>query len=239
MPDEPKGYDLEPDAPKPPPAPAPQPTPKLERPRLIEGFDPGTDFDRDPEVQAAMKTGGKPSVDGRKPIIGGKPLPEPAAPAGATPLSGPWLGPAQVWAVVGAVLLIGAIVAAGINEAKPFPAGLLVVYWGLVNTMLGVVSLSFAGWLCSRPVGDFPLAAARMLTAVGAFLVLFNLNIRLLGETKWEELILAVLAFSGIVAALFKVWGRTLAYIVCCHFILWIVLQVGMELAVWMRQKGS
>lgn len=209
-------YDLEP--PAPPPALAPG---TLAKEGVLAGFDEDDDFDRDPEVEKALK-GGKPP----------KKAPEPSAPLPDAFVK-PGLGNAQIWGVVGGFLLVGAVVAAAMTSQKKFAMALLVLYSGLVHVGTGLVAVYLTARLDSKRVGEIELAAGRMLTAVGAFLLILNLNITIYGHTKTEELLLASTAYLAALAGLFRIWGRTLAILTTIHFTLWAIFELGMALSTW------
>jgi hypothetical protein len=234
-PQDPAPYELEPVAPPPNPAPAPArpflapPVPakgNLEKDGVLSGFDDDADFDRDPEVDRAL---GK-----KHPRSKDAPSSQPAAaqPVGPVFIT-PGLGNAKVWSIVGGVLLISAVVAAAMTNTNRFASAFLTLYSGILHTGTGLIAVYFAARIDSRKVGDLELAAGRIATAVGAFLLLFNLNINLAGTTKWEELILATLAYAGIIAGLFRLWGRSLGLLLSAHFALWVVFQIGMQLSAW------
>jgi hypothetical protein len=200
---------------------------RIEAPGLLSGFPEDADFDRDPEVDRV--------------IAGPRPEERNAAereeaPAGEE-LVQSGFAEARVWAIVGAVLLISAMIAAAVNAPDRHVARvLLTLYNALLHTGTGVVALFIAAVLTERRLGSFELAAARMFTAVAAFSLLFNLHLNLIGENwahwKVEELLLASVAYVLIVASTFRLWQlRNLAYVVGSHFFLWLVVYVGMLLA--------
>ncbi len=226
----PQPYDLEPAVSQTPAAPGSVPKPadpsqaeapgKLAAKGVLEGFDEDADFDKDPEVEKALGKSSK-----------GSPAAEAPTPDAFVQ---PGLGNAQVWGLVGGFLLIGAVVAAAMNtQGNRFATCLLVLYTGIVHTGTGLVAVYLTSRLLSKPVGQLELAGGRMLTAVGAFLLIFNLNINLIGTTKWEELVLAAAAYAGIIAGLFRLWGQRLGMLVLSHVLLWMVFALGMELTSW------
>jgi len=236
-------FDLEP-IPEPPPKPAPPtgasepaaaPQPKVAAPApakkapspglfgrlggMLDGFDDDADFDHDPEVDAALgKKGAAPSeaVPSRPPFVKDGPV-----------VPGVWLG-------IGFVLLLGAVVGAAVNEKNhPVAGSFLTIYNALLHTCTGIAALGVTAMLLRRPFGSVEQAGARMFVAVTAFLVLTNTRITLIGDGLWEELILASLAYIAAVAVLFRLWRRLLMYVVCAHFLLWMGVQIGMELSRW------
>lgn len=189
---------------------------------MLEDFDEDADFEHDPEVEAA--TGRKP------PSAAGVPV-APERPAFVRPGS----GSPSVWVGVSCVLLLGAVIGAAVNEPHhPVVAGMLAVYDAGLHTCTGVAALGAVAMLLRRPLGPIELAAARMLAAVCGFLVIFNLKIDLIGTSKWEELLLGAAVYVGAVALLFRIWKRPLMYVICAHFLLWMVVQIGMQLSGWL-----
>lgn len=204
-------------------APAPGATESTLGPKLLDAFDDDADFSKDPEVEAARK--GKPA---NAPKSDPDPDIEPRE-----PFVMPALGPAKLWMVLGGVLLIGATISSSVHGARPFISAVLTIYNGLLHTATGVGAIVIAATLARRQIGPWDLGAARMLTAVSAFLLVFNLNIQLVGTGKWEETILASLAYLGVIGITFRQTRDVHATLVISHFFLWLVIQLGSQLAVW------
>ncbi len=194
---------------------------------MLEGFDEDADFETDPEVDAAM---GK-----RPPATPGTTAPEPP-PRPVLVKEG--IGSPGILVGASCVLLLGAVIGAAVNEKDhPAVASVLTVYDAGLHACTGVAALAGVAMLLRRALGRIDLAAARMLVAVSAFLVLYNLKIDLIGTSKWEELTLGAAAYVGTVAMLFRIWRRPLMYVVCAHFFLWMAVQIGMQLSAWMATK--
>src|SRR5262245_17275487 len=224
--------DLPTGRPVPPPASA-GPKPKIEAPGLLDDFEEDADFSADPELDLAV---------GRKPTVVtsvGAPAPE------VPPFVKPGLGEARHWAIVGAVLLVAAMIATAVTAVPGTGAGqiglriLLTVYSTLVSAGTGVVAVYIAARLLEQPLGNVELAAARMFTAVSAFVLVQSLSLRLTG-VDWIDntinLVLATAAYLGTIAATFRIWDRiALAYIAGSHMLLWLVMLVGMALSAAIR----
>lgn len=208
------------------PKPAPGATESQLGPKLLDAFDDDADFSTDPEVEAARK--GKPA-----PRL--KPAKSEAAEAAepAEPFITPALGPANLWLILGGVLLLGATIASSVHGARPFIAALLTIYNGLLHTATGLGAIVVAATLARKQIGPWDLGAARMLGAVSAFLLVFNLDIQLVGSGKWEETILAALAYLAVVGLTFRQTREVHATLVISHFLLWLIIQLGSQLAVW------
>ena len=215
-----------------PASPAPGATESQLGPKLLDAFDDDADFSKDPEVEAARK--GKPA-----PPFPSNPRSKPASTAAAEiaepaePFITPALGPAKLWLILGGVLLLGAVIASSVHGSRPFVAALLTVYNGLLHTATGLGAVVVAATLARKPIGPWDLGAARMLAAVSAFLLIFNLNIQLVGSGKWEETILASLAYLGVIGLTFRQTREAHLTLVISHFFLWLIIQLGSQLAVW------
>ncbi len=227
-------YELEPPAPTPPPPPPPAGKPHLAAEPVLSGVDEDDDFEHDPQVQQALNKKPSPKPSSSK---SSKHAPKPAATDDADPESLPFVKPgfgnAQAWALLGAFLLVGAVIAAAINSPKPFAMSLLVLYSGVLHVGTGLAAVWVSAKLASQPVGQVELAGARMMVCVGAFLLILNLNIQLIGTSKIEELILATLAYLAALAGLFRLWGRDLGILAGTHFLFWVIVELGMQLSAW------
>jgi hypothetical protein len=210
----------EPPADRPPPGKA-----HMDAPRLLDDFEEDADFDRDPELERVIT--GKTGKEERRRA------PDDERPEFGRPIG----GEAMHWAIAGGILLLAALVAAGVNAPdKTFLRIALALYMTLLHAGTGVVAVFVAALLLRSRVGSPELAAARMFTAVAAFMLVWNLKINIFGE-GWghlviEELVLATLAYVAIVAVTFRLFKwLPLAYVIGTHFVLWLVVQVGMELS--------
>lgn len=208
------------------PAPAPGATESQLGPKLLDAFDDDADFSKDPEVEAART--GKHASKLRPARPGSVDVSEPAE-----PFITPALGPAKLWFILGGVLILGATIASGVHAARPFLAAPLTIYNALLHTATGLGAVVVAATLARKQIGPWDLGAARMLAAVSAFLLIFNLNIQLVGDGKWEETILASLAYLAVIGLTFRQTREVHATLVISHFFLWLIIQLGSQLAVW------
>lgn len=212
------------------PSPAPEggPKPRIEAPKLLDDFEEDADFTADPEVDMAV---------GRAPKRAMAAAPEaPAVPEFVKP----GFGEPKHWAIAGGVLLVAAMIAAGVTS-QGAGAGqvalriVLTVYDSLLSTGTGVVAVFIAARLLEERFGNVELAAGRMFAAVNAFLFIFNLSLRLTGVSFIDEtvvLLLAAAAYGLIVAWTFKLWSVIpLAYVAGSHVLLWLVILLGMMLS--------
>jgi hypothetical protein len=213
-----------------PPAAPPVGTPKIEAPGLLEGFEEDADFETDPEVDL-IKVGPSAAATAVQ-------LPSDTRPTFVRP----GFGEPKHWAIAGAVLLVGAMIAAGVNA----PAGggglqiayrvALALYETMIHTGTGVFALYLASKLVDNRFGEVELAASRMFAAVSAVAFLLHLKLSFFGGRfqQIDQIIVLLLAIGGyvlIVATSFKLWDRTrLFYVVGFHAIFWLVVKMGMAL---------
>lgn len=213
-----KGYEVEPEPLK----------PKIEAEPLTEGFDEDADFDHDPEVADAL--GPKKA---RKPRKKDEPVSEEEA-----PLVRAGMGPWRFWAGVGAACLLAGMVLAALDftggsvgmRSNWFWHALLVVYNGLLQTGTGVAAIFVTAQILERKFGSIELATGRMLAAMGVFLLLLHVPI----NVAWSGMLAWLLAAAGYVVVLlvtFRFARVTLAIVVGAHFVLWMIVQLGMVLS--------
>jgi hypothetical protein len=248
-PKDPLPYELEAPEPTPPPTPHPAHSPRTPVSPLgesvLKDFDEDDDFDRDPEREAAQRA--KPSERSRTKSTArpgnaahDNSDDETDADEHAKPFVTPGLGGANVWGIVGGFLLVGAVVTASINAAAGgFPVALLTLYSGVLHTATGLAAVYLTARLAPKPMGSIELAAARIFAAVAAFLLVFSLNIRLVGQTKWEELLLAVAVYVGAVKLLFRLDRESLMRLTLAHFLLWAIIEIGMHLSAWAHRASA
>lgn len=164
------------------------------------------------------------------------------------PFVTPGRGSAQVWGIVGAVVTVAAMVFAGWGTPPTAGAGvviaaiLLVVYRVLVHTGTGLVAVGIAARINEQKFGGeeaLPLAAARVLVAISVFeLIVAALPpLGLLG--KIVAFPLGGAAYWAIVWGLFDKTKTVALVITLAQVILWVVVQLGMELAGWYQAALS
>lgn len=226
-------YSLEPEEPARPAStpPADRPKASLDAPGVLEGFDEDADFERDPELERAV-TG---KTTGRRP--------GPATPA-AEAEERPELisvSPAEtkVWAAAGGLLLLGALIATGLTAEARIIALALVLYSTALHTGTGVVAAYVTSLILEHRLSRPEAVAARMFAAVAAMAFVFNLDIHLVGSTKIEETILGVVAYLAVVLGAFRIWHEKLLLLVGSHFVLWLVVRVGMELSAFAARAAA
>ncbi|MBL8763722.1 MAG: hypothetical protein JNM07_05585 [Phycisphaerae bacterium] len=193
-----------------------------------------------------------------------KPQTEPAAPAGDRAPSAPAITPAPAAgfpevapefvlpgrgspAVVfwlGAILLVGACTAAGINyPARQFVpvAGRVVftTYDVLLHTVTGVVAVGIAAWLQEQRFGRVDLAVARVFMAYSAFALIANVNVPIPYVGTLVGFALAALAYWALILVLFdkdKLVGTMIAGV---HFVIWASVALGTQLGVWVQASAQ
>jgi hypothetical protein len=201
---------------------------KIDSPGLLQGFEEDADFTKDPELDR---------------VIVGAPRP-PAAPAIIPPIDPAkpefvralWDWEPKLWGAIGAVLLVGAMVATGVNSRSGSSLGtvervLLTLYNTLLHTGTGVVAVYIAALLLRQRTGRVEVAAARMFAAVSAFALVFHLSFNM-PAAQIVETVIAGGVYLLIVAGTFQLWKRDpLLYVVGSHFALWLLVEVGMMLS--------
>lgn len=185
----------------------------------------------------------------------GNPTPAPISPTGSAPSPVPTsatelgafvrsgFGDAKAIAIAGGVLTIAAVFATAITTSgSEVAASFLTLYAILVHAGTGVVAILLAAALADRKAGDLALAGARMLAAVAAGVLVYHINITLFSTSKTEEVILGGVAYALVVLVLFRLWGprtREFTTLLALHFALWLIIRIGMELAVWAQPAAK
>ncbi len=201
---------------------------KLNVSGLLDDFEEDADFDKDPELEA--KVTGKP----RSSLV----APEaPAAPPAPEFIKDGRLQPKH-WGAIGGVLVLGAVTAAGIYAPNHAVARiLLTLYDAFIQTGTGIVALYAAARLLEMRFGNLEQGATRMFTAVGLFMLLWNLDLKPFGAdysglNRAVMVVIAVAAYGLTVAASFRLWDKQkFGFVVGFHAVLWMVVEVGMQLA--------
>lgn len=214
-------------------------------PPLLQGFDETTDFTKDPEVERAMKAQAGPREKADR-AARRDPSQRPARdPAAAQPAVGqsapvaegdfakPGLGNAQITAGIGLGLTAAAMIVSGITSNEKVAANVLVTgYQALLHAGTGLFAVALTAHIVERRVGQFELAAARMLVATAALLLVFLIPMPLTA-TKAEEVIAAGLVYLLIVFLYFRRTVRETGIIAGLHFALWLIVWLGARLEVW------
>lgn len=219
-------YPLAPETPAPPPA----GKANIDKPSVLEGFEDDADFSKDPEVEAALKA---------KPMAGGAARPAPADPAASgPPFIRPGFGDERVWGGIGLALMITTLIAVAVTSRMPMvptiAAVVLMLYKVVVHTATGVAAVWIAALLSEQRLGKVELAAARMFAAVSAVALFFSVRISIFGDSPVERniwsAVFGALAYLGLVAGLFRIWGHKLIFVIGSHLGLWLLMQVGLML---------
>lgn len=199
---------------------------KLDAPALIADFDEDADFSHDPEVEATLK-GEKPAAKAKRAMsLPGVPGVDAVAMVRDGVLDVKW------GAIVGWGLVLGGGIAAAFTTQSAWYAGLLATILGcILHTITGLGAVGIAGYFLERPVGRVDLAATRVLTAVGAFAVLFNINTTVLGH--FDETALACLAYLGAIVLFFRVHGAEALLIGVSHAALWAFVAAASWVTNW------
>jgi len=190
---------------------------------LIEDFDEDADFTRDPEVEKALK--------GRK--VESAPAPETIEPAGETVVfAKPGLGEPRTIALIAVGVILAAIVVASVNaSARWWAAGLSTAYLTVLFTATGVVAVLVASHLSGMVAGKLDLVAARVFLAVAAFMLVFSLNLPVLGFfNRFAVTLLAVALYWLVLTIMFRQSLQRIFIAMAAHFSLSIALWAILEL---------
>lgn len=181
----------------------------------------------------------------RAPEVGEQIVP-PSTAEDAAPgeFSTPGRGSAKTVAIIGAVIALGAMIAAGVNSPPHFvPVSsrvILTLYETLLHTGTGVFAVFLAARLSEMRLGNVELAAARMLTAFATFQLFTHLGLDgppLLVRTTL--FLLGATAYWGLVMLLFKKSRVEALLVTLIHMILWIIVQLGSVLTAWSNPSPS
>ena len=217
---------------RPPSGTAPAPQAKIEKPGLMDGFEEDADFTKDPELdRVVLGQPPRPAV-----IVAAERADD--RPEFVTPA---WPWEEKFWLAAGAALLLGALIASGVNvlhaagaevtAQKRVLGVLLTLYNTALHTGTGVAAIFLAAMMMGQRVGKVETAAARMFAAVAGFEFMYNLKFTIT-TGKTEEAVLAALAYLIVVATTFRLFRRDpVLYVVGFHFAIWLVVQVGMLLS--------
>ncbi|MCC6676848.1 MAG: hypothetical protein IT436_06870 [Phycisphaerales bacterium] len=202
-------FELAPEPPAPPPPP-PAPKPTISAPGLTEGFDEDADFETDPEVERAL---------GKRP--------DAARGAEAPPAVEPFirvgLGDPQVIALIGAGVLLSAVIAAAITAPSLWWVhGMLAAYAGLLHAGTGVGALAIGARLAEKPLGPWELGAARMLLAVALFQLVFHIP---LPAQIWLGPVVAAAVYAGATMTLFRLPVQQWFTVAASHLGIWMVIE--------------
>ena len=200
---------------------------KLNLSGLLENFEEDADFDKDPELEAKILGRPRPSASGSPGTESTGPRPE---------FVQPGFGQAKHLGIVGAVLMVVAVIFAAVHAGgQPFVRILLTLYETFLHTGTGLVALYLSSRLLETRFGSIELAAGRMYTCVAAFMLVMNLQLAPfhVGWLDWTvTMVAAVAVYAVSLASLFKFWDKQkLGFVGGFHAMLWMVVQVGMELA--------
>ncbi len=231
MADEQDGYELEPIDDKPEGSSTGEG--ELEKESLLSGFEEDADFSDDPEVERAIS-----GDDGKKNKDEGHDGGDEKDKAEVYIKPG-WDG-LKVLLIVGGVALLIAVVASGVNASDHWLAKSgLTLYNVLLHTGTGVAALGIAAFFDQKRLGQLDVAAGRMFVAVSAFAMVFRL--RFLGGTGLDSTAFAFIEYpiylligAGLYAAilfgLFRFDRHRFAIVAGVHFVLWILVYIGMML---------
>ncbi|GJQ30346.1 MAG: hypothetical protein HBSAPP03_22300 [Phycisphaerae bacterium] len=213
-------YEL--DAPPPRP-PAPPPTvPGKEG--LLDDFDEDADFERDPEVERALRPGSERGAD--QPAVGD----EPPRPREEIVTLG--RGEPEIVGGVGGLVAVAAMVVGAVRaEGSPLAAAL---YTGLVIVLYvgaGLGAIAATAHLQGMTAGRWVLAGARMLLVSAAFQFLVGLRLAMLGWVNGFVFpLLAMAVYAVLLAWLFRLARPRLFILAMSHAAFALAVRGGLAL---------
>lgn len=220
-------YGLEPEAPRPaaPPPTAHPPRGEITEPPLLDAFDDDADFSADPEVERALSGGGDPTPPDEQ---------QPGAPPRPA-LVTPGRGAPRTIAVVGGLVMIGAMAMAGWNaQTRWYAASLSVGYLTVLHAGTGVLAVALAAHLHGLTLGRLDLAASRMLLATAAFMLTVSAAIP--GPAALSRAVMTLagaVVYVAVIAFLFRLRTDRLRAVVVSHAAIAIALYLVVAVHVW------
>lgn len=224
------------DAPQPQPQAQPQGQPQDQpqgRPEHASTSGDALDADRGPaayELEPIAEPPRSPEVVPPRAAAAETVSPEPsvAEAPGPVPFVRPGLGDARTIAIAGATVVIAASVLAWVQApSRGWAFALQTLFLGAVHGASGAAAAAMVSAALERTLGKIELAAARMLLAVGAFLLIANAGLSM----PWiAVLLLGIAAYATVTMILFRWPPREWLLVAGVHGILWGVLMVSTHL---------
>jgi hypothetical protein len=157
---------------------------------------------------------------------------------GADEFVTPGIGSAKVWAIVGTVLTVAAMILAGVfvpqekaGWLRVAGAVFLALYNIVVHTGTGVVAVAVAARIVEERFGSLELAVARVFAAFSLFEAIRHVRLPLGALSTTAAYVLAAAAYYLAIWGLFRKNRTVTLLIVLVHVVLWIVFQLGVMLA--------
>ena len=158
----------------------------------------------------------------------------------------PGIRPATL-AIIGAVVVVAAMVAAGVNSppgramGAPFVFALLILYRVVLHTGTGLAGLWCAAKFVDHRLNHIDLAAARMFLALSVFMLVWALRIPI-ENAFLEHAIRFTLAVAGYWLTLFALFRRgrqETTLIAMFHLGVVMFVELGLQLAIWLETTVS
>ncbi|MDX2132499.1 MAG: hypothetical protein SFY69_10665 [Planctomycetota bacterium] len=215
---------------------------------LLEGFDEDADFERDPEVDAAL---GRPRAK-KKPrpaagpvgarVSGGVPHDDEDDdhPSGGALVLPSKLDPEIVVGAAIAVLVVAAAVGAATADAARLAAGVSVVYFAMLGFGVGVGAIRLAAHFQGVIVGSWSRAIAAIAGSVAAFQLVNALTLPALGA--WGRLLLipaAACAYILTLHALLRLPRERLTLVAGLHALGAIAAWTALVAYDWIADAGA
>jgi len=196
---------------------------------LLDDFDEDADFTVDPQVDAALLGGARASKQPHKEFgIGRESLKGP-------PYVKEGFGTAEQLAMIAGGVFLAAIITTCLTATSRgrvwYADGISTAYSTLLHTLTGVLAVFIGAYVVQRPLGNIALAAARIGLAVCVFQLILHLNIPPSG--RFDETLLAVAGYCGVLWGLFRFKRDELMVVVCSHASLWMIFWLSSVLYAW------
>lgn len=152
----------------------------------------------------------------------------------------PGRGSIKMLLAIGGAITLGAMVIAGLNAPPRFlpvvANVLLCLYETALHTGTGVVAVLIAARVAELKLGSLELAAARVFVAFSAFQLLHSINF---GQYQLLVTLLmypiALATYWALIMLLFRKPRMVALHVLIAHFVLWVAVQLGMELTAYAR----
>lgn len=216
----------------------------IDRPGLLTDFDEDADFDRDPEVERARKTGGRADVPVGRPISSGGGVGDDRADAAkaGTPdpsefgqgIVTPGRGALKTILIIGGTLAFAASLAGAINAApgrNRFLVALSLLFDIALHTITGVGAVGLAAAMLGKLLRHTELAGARMLVATALFALGFQLDFQ--SPAHSLGIMIASALYFLAVWFLFKIKAKDAVVVAAFHFALWILFFLHFQVSMW------
>lgn len=175
--------------------------------------------------------------------VGVEHVAEPPAPD-ANDFSKPGRGGIGLLVGIGGAITVGAMVMAGLRAPPSFaPTAasiVLCLYEVALHTGTGLIAILIAARVSEMKPGRLDLAAARIFVAFAAFQLIHSITF---GEYRLLVTLLmyplAMATYWGVVMLLFRKPRMVALLVLISHFVLWVLVQMGMSLSAYVGEVSA